>query len=122
MESFSIQDISSIIGVGAIFVSGANFVIVAFWKLTFKRKEEDDIQKFEQMSKRIDQLDHRADEDRRSNEAFRHKYKSTVENLYELIKLRFDDWDKNLDSFKKAVEDKIDLAILKNEKRNEKRK
>jgi hypothetical protein len=84
-----------------------NFFIVivakTFWNLTFKRVEL-----------KLDEVDRRTIKEQKDNEAFRHKYKTTVEGLFELIKIKFEDMDKNFKNFEKLVETRIDLAISKN--------
>lgn len=84
-----------------------NFFIVivakTFWNLTFKRVEL-----------KLDEVDRRTTEEQKDNEAFRHKYKTTVEGLFDLIKIKFEDMDKNFKNFEKLVETRIDLAISKN--------
>ena len=94
-------------GIAAFIIGGINFVIVVvaktFWNLTFKRVEL-----------KLEEVDRRTIKEQKDNEAFRHKYKTTVENLFELIKIKFEDMDKNFKNFEKLVETRIDLAIYKN--------
>ena len=84
-----------------------NFSIVViaktFWNLTFKRVEL-----------KLEEVDRRTIKEQKDSETFRHKYKTNVEGLFELIKIKFDDMDKNFKNFEKFVETRIDLAISKN--------
>ena len=94
-------------GIAAFIIGGINFVIVVvaktFWNLTFKRVEL-----------KLEEVDRRTIKEQKDNEAFRHKYKTTVEGLFELIKIKFEDMDKNFKNYEKLVETRIDLAISKN--------
>ena len=102
-----IDSLYKITGLVAFIFGFINFIIVVvvktFWNLTFKRVEL-----------KLDEVDKRTIKEQKDNEAFRHKYKTTVEGLFELIKIKFEDMDKNFKNFEKLVETRIDLAISKN--------
>jgi hypothetical protein len=103
----NIDFLYKITGLVAFLLGFINFIIVVvaktFWNLTFKRVEL-----------KLDEVDKRTINEQKDNEAFRHKYKTTVEGLFELIKIKFEDMDKNFKNFEKLVEAQINLAISKN--------
>ena len=105
--NMDIDSLYKIAGLVAFIFGFINFIVVVvvktFWNLTFKRVEL-----------KLDEVDKRTIKEQKDNEAFRHKYKTTVENLFELIKIKFEDMDKNFKNFEKLVETRIDLAIYKN--------
>ena len=102
-----IDSLYKIAGLVAFIFGFVNFIIVVvaktFWNLTFKSVEL-----------KLEEVDRRTIKEQKDNEAFRHKYKTTVEGLFELIKIKFEDMDKNFKNFEKLVETRIDLAISKN--------
>lgn len=119
----TLEDVSTIVGIASIFIAGANFVVItvarAFWNLTFKTKEKNDEKRFARIDEEIEKLKQNHLEEKGENEAFRHKYKTTVEGLYLLIESKFKDFDKHFADFKEMMSDKIDLAISRNnEKKN----
>jgi hypothetical protein len=103
----NIDFLYKITGLVAFLLGFVNFIVVVvaktFWNLTFKRVEL-----------KLDEVDKRTIKEQKDNEAFRHRYKTTVEGLFELIKIKFEDMDKNFKSFEKLVEAQINLAISKN--------
>ena len=105
--NMDIDSLYKIAGLVAFIFGFINFIIVVivktFWNLTFKRVEL-----------KLDEVDKRTIKEQKDNEAFRHKYGTTVGNLFELIKIKFEDMDKNFKNFEKLVETRIDLAIYKN--------
>ena len=80
-----VQDIASIVGMASIFVAGANFVIIVvsktFWRLTFERKEEDDIKKFDSLSKDLKSLRDEVRSHEEKNKYFRHNFETVTKNL-----------------------------------------
>lgn len=105
-------------GIAATLIAGANFVIITvaktFWSLTFKSKAESDEKRFNKIEEELVKLRTITNKDREENDAFRHKYKATVESLFELIKVKFEDFDKNFNRFESSVKMQIELAISKN--------
>lgn len=103
----TIGDISSIAGIASMVISGALFVVLAvsrvFWNLTFKKLETE-----------VLELKKNTALEKENNESFRHKHKASVEGLAEVIKIKFEDFDKQFSHFQDLMVTKIDLAISKN--------
>jgi len=103
------QDIASIVGIAAIMISGANWVVLliakGFWNLVIKKIEER-LCKLEKMEEK--------------SEAFRHKHEATVSSLVSLVETFKIDLDKRLDSFEQLILSRFDTAILKQKIENEK--
>jgi hypothetical protein len=106
-----IFQILGVVGVILAAIASISLMIAkSFWRLTFERLEITVVNLQEQ----IDILKIRHSE----TEAFKHKYKATVETIFELIKQKFDDFDKNFKNFEKHMEVKIDLAIAQSQIKN----
>lgn len=118
--NIDLATVSVTLGIFTTIALGAVWVVGLFSRLSVRLYSTE--KEITELKHDLNALDERTFSDQKDNEAFRHKYKTSVENLFELIKLRFDDWDKTLTSFKTLMDAKIDLAISKNEnkKRNEK--
>lgn len=103
------KDIASIIGIAAIMISGANWVIMlvarGFWNLTIKKMEE-----------RIAKLE--VSETR--NEAFRHRHEASIKSLMVLLETFKSDIDLRFDNFEKLILSRIDAAVLRQEIQNQK--
>lgn len=113
-----LKDIAALAGIASIIFTGINFVVMTvakvFWNLTFNKKKEDDEKRFVKIEGEIFAIKESASRDKEENEAFRHKYKTTVDSLYILIESKFKDFDKHFCDFKELIQAKIDLAIAKN--------
>jgi len=101
------QTVASIVGIAAIMISGANWVILmiarGFWNLVIKKLEE-----------RLAKLE-KAEE---KNEAFRHKHEASVKSLLALLETFKTDLDKRLDGFEKLLLSRLDTAMLKQQIEN----
>ena len=101
------QTIASIVGIAAIMISGANWVILmiarGFWNLVIKKLEE-----------RIIKLE----KSEEKNEAFRHKHEASVKSLMVLLETFKIDLDKRLDSFEELLLSRLDTAMLKQQIKN----
>jgi len=102
----------AVFAVFATIISGAVWVVGLVTRVAGKIKEVD--MKVEALEKKIISVDSRTISDQKDNEAFRHKYKTTVEGLVELIKIKFEDLDKNFARFEELIRTQIELAIAKN--------
>ena len=116
--TFDLGTISLMLGIISTITIGAVWVVSLFSRLAVRMASQE--KEVGVLKIAVSKIDERTLVDQRDNEAFRHKYKSSVESLMELIKIRFDDWDKSLQSFKSLMETKIDLAISKNENKRSK--
>lgn len=116
--TFDLGTISLMLGIISTITIGAVWVVSLFSRLAVRMSSQE--KEVSVLKIAVSKIDERTLIDQRDNEAFRHKYKSSVESLMELIKIRFDDWDKSLQSFKTLMETKIDLAISKNENKRSK--
>ena len=105
------QTIASIVGIAAIMISGANWVILmiakGFWNLVIKKLEE-----------RLHKLE-KAEE---KNEAFRHKHEASVRSLMVLLETFKIDLDKRLNSFEELLLSRLDTALLKQQIENKRDK
>lgn len=110
----NLQDIATIIGIASIFITGANFVIISiaksFWSLTYKKTES----RVLDIERKLGEIEDKLEKESKENEAFRHKYKTTVDTLFLLIESKFQDFDKSFISFKELIITKIELAIARN--------
>lgn len=102
----------AIFAILATIISGAVWVVSLVGRVTAKIKEVD--MKVEAVEKKLSGVDTRTIADQKDNEAFRHKYKTTVEGLVELIKIKFEDLDKNFSRFEELIKTQIELAISRN--------
>lgn len=96
----SLEDISTILGIASIFVSGASVFLVwiarLFWGLTFDRKVKDDEKIIKEVYNRLKVLE----EHELQNKELRHNFKAVTEGL-----------EKHISSEIKHLEEVINLKF-----------
>ena len=110
--TFDLGTISVMLIIITTLISGAVWVVSLFSRVSVRivNQERDLVS----LKASVLKIDNRTLAEQKENEAFRHKYKTTVESLYLLIESKFTDFDKHFMDFKDLIQTKIDLAISKN--------
>jgi hypothetical protein len=112
-------------GLAAFIIAGAHFVVMSFFKMTFGTKKLADELRFTQIEAKAAKLEAEFRAESAQNNAFKHKYKTTLEGFIGAMDNRLEDLDKSMSSrftdlfvgfttFKELIETKIDLAISRN--------
>ncbi len=74
-------------GLAAFIIGGANFVVVlvakTFWKLTFERKEKEDLDKFKKLHEEIKEIRVITETHESKNAIARHNFEVVTKSVYE---------------------------------------
>ena len=120
-----LDSLTKLAGLAAFVLTGAHFVILTFFKLTFGAKKIADELRFSQIESKIAKLEAEGRAESLKNNSFQHKYKTTLEGFIGAMDNRLEDLNKSMsarfidlfsgfDTFKELIETKMDLAISKN--------
>ena len=107
MLNVDLSAIATIFGIATTIFGAFVYVITITGKVSSKVKEMEMI--IHGVKEKLSIVDKRTSSDQKENEAFRHKYKTTVENLYILIESKFTDFSEKFTAFKDLIDVKLDL-------------
>jgi hypothetical protein len=114
MLNIDLSAVATIFGIATTIFGTFVYIITITGRVSSKVKEME--MTINNLKEKLSGVDNRTSSDQKENEAFRHKYKTTVENLYMLIESKFKDFSKQFEAFEKLIDTKLDLnkAINKN--------
>jgi triphosphoribosyl-dephospho-CoA synthetase len=137
MIHIDISTLSIVLGIIATLLSGAIWVMAMASRISSRvtneknriTKLENDLSdlrisanlKIEKVEFNQKELQALTNSEKEVNEAFRHKYKTSLDHLCELIEMKFTDFDKSFNQFRELIATKIDLAVAKSKIEKEKR-
>lgn len=82
-----LESLYKLAGIAAFIIGGANFVVVLvakiFWKLTFERKEKEDLEKFKKIDEEIKSIKSVAEHHESKNAIARHNFDIVTKSVYE---------------------------------------
>lgn len=107
MLNVDLSAVATIFGIATTIFGAFVYIITITGKVSSKVKEMEMI--IHGLKEKLSIVDKRTSSDQKENEAFRHKYKTTVEHLCTLIESKFTDFSKQFEGFKELIEVKLDL-------------
>lgn len=112
MLNTDLSAIATIFGIAATIFGGIIWAVTIIGKVCSKVKEIE--MTVGDLKEKLVIVDNRTSSEQKENDAFRHKYKTTVESLYILIESKFTDFSTQFNSFKELIDVKLDLNAEKN--------
>lgn len=116
MLNVDLSAIATIFGIATTIFGAFAYVITITGKVSSKVKEIE--MTVDGVKEKLSIVDNRTSSDQKENEAFRHKYKTTVEHLCTLIESKFTDFSKQFDAFKELIDTKLDLSTEKSKNKS----
>jgi L-arabinose isomerase len=116
MLNTNLNTIATIFGITATIFGGIIWVVTIIGKVCSKVKEIE--MTVDDVKEKLVIVDNRTSSEQKENEAFRHKYKTTVESLYILIESKFTDFSKQFEGFKQLIDLKLDLNTERNKNKS----
>ena len=107
MLNVDLSAIATIFGIVTTIFGAFVYIITITGKVSSKVKEME--MTVDGVKEKLSIVDNRTSSDQKENEAFRHKYKTTVESLYILIESKFTDFGEKFTAFKDLIDVKLDL-------------
>jgi len=117
MLNIDLSAVATIFGIATTIFGAFVYIITITGRVSSKVKEIE--MTINNVKEKLSTVDNRTFLDQKENEAFRHKYKTTVENLYMLIESKFSDFSKQFEGFKELIEVKLDLNKEKNKNKSD---
>jgi uncharacterized protein YoxC len=111
MLNIDLSAVATIFGIATTIFGAFVYIITITGKVSSKVKEME--MTINNVKEKLSGVDNRTSSDQKENEAFRHKYKTTVEHLCTLIESKFTDFSKQFDAFKELIDTKLDLNAEK---------
>jgi len=116
MLNIDLSAIATIFGIATTIFGAFVYIITITGRVSSKVKEME--MTINNVKEKLSGVDNRTFLDQKENEAFRHKYKTTVEHLCTLIESKFTDFSKQFDAFKELIDTKLDLNKEKNKNKS----
>ena len=107
MLNIDLSAIATIFGIATTIFGAFVYIITITGRVSSKVKEIE--MTINNVKEKLSGVDERTFSDQKENEAFRHKYKTTVESLYILIESKFTDFGEKFTAFKDLIDVKLDL-------------
>ena len=107
MRNVDLSAVATIFGIATTLFGAFVYIITITGRVSSKVKEMQ--MTVDGVKEKLSIIDKRTSSDEKKNEAFRHKYKTTVEHLCTLIESKFTDFSKQFENFKELIEVKLDL-------------
>ena len=117
MLNIDLGAIATIFGIVTTIFGAFVYIITITGRASSKVKEMQMI--IDGIKEKLTIVDNRTSSDQKENEAFRHKYKTTVEHLCTLIESKFTDFSKQFDAFKELIDTKLDLSTEKSKNKSD---
>jgi hypothetical protein len=117
MLNIDLSAVATIFGIATTIFGAFVYIITITGRVSSKVKEME--MTIDNVKEKLSAVDNRTSSDQKENEAFRHKYKTTVESLYILIESKFTDFGKQFTAFKDLIDVKLDLNKEKSKKKSD---
>lgn len=111
MLNIDLSAVATIFGIATTIFGAFVYIITITGRVSSKVKEIE--MTINNVKEKLSGVDKRTFSDQKENEAFRHKYKTTVEHLCTLIESKFTDFSDKFTAFKDLIDVKLDLSAEK---------
>ena len=109
MFTVDFPTISVILSIIGVLTGGAIWVLSLIYRVSSQITNEKN--RINALEKNHDDLKKITEKEKEENEAFRHKYKTSLDQMRELFKIQMESLQKSIESTKEILLAKIDLAL-----------